>query len=57
VTYLVEEQNVPFAHETHAKLDPPPLSIRDLMHVPVVSAQRSFHDQTWKPSKGRVKEG
>ena len=34
-TYLVEKQYIPVAHQAHAQLDPPTLTVGYLMHVPV----------------------
>lgn len=44
LAYLVKQQNVPFSHEPHAELYSPPLSVRDLMHVPLTSAIPAHKD-------------
>lgn len=36
-THLVEQQNIPFGHEAHTKLNAPAFPIGYLMHMPVLS--------------------
>jgi hypothetical protein len=33
--YLIEQEDIPRLHETHAQLHAPPLTVRDGVHVPV----------------------